>query len=61
MLYLDRRVEENIVITLPSGEVIKVKVCEIRRYPDTGKVRSVRLGVDASPAVKVLRKELVTR
>ena len=50
MLVLSRRPEEALVI----GEGITVRVLEI-------KGRTVRLGIDAPPEVRIQRREIVVR
>lgn len=55
MLVLGRRIGQGIVITLPSGHEIRVKV--------VGKDRSrglIHLGFEAAPDVRILRAELLT-
>ena len=55
MLILRRNERERIVITLPDGEEITVTVVEIRV---SGFARSVRLGFEAPPSVRVDREEV---
>ncbi len=52
MLVLSRRAEEALVLVLPDGTRLEVKVLELGR-------RQVRLGVEAPRRVAVWRKELL--
>ena len=52
MLVLSRKVDEVIVFTLPTGEIIKIVVTSI----DRGKVR---LGFIAPQHVRIVRSELL--
>lgn len=54
MLVLSRRPGESIVITLPSGEVIRVTVVQIDRD-------KMRLSIDAPVDVRIMREELLPR
>lgn len=51
MLQLTRKLNEQIVIETPSGEVIVVEVCHMRR-------NQVRVGIDASRDAKIYRREI---
>ncbi len=52
MLVLSRRRDERIYATLKTGETIVVTVCHIAGD-------SVKLGIEAPPAVRILREELL--
>lgn len=52
MLILKRKLGEAIIITTESGEKIEIKVSEI----SDGRVK---LGLDASKSISILRKEVV--
>lgn len=54
MLVLSRKRQESIVITLETGDVIRVVVIGIRGD-------KVRLGIEAPQEVAVLRSELLPR
>lgn len=54
MLVLSRRAEESIEIRCPGGEVVRLKVCEVRGL-------KVRLGFEASEAVRIMRTEVARR
>jgi carbon storage regulator CsrA len=54
VLVLSRKKNEDIVITIPDGRVITIKVVDI-----VGD--KVRLGVTAAPDVSVMRRELLTQ
>jgi len=51
MLVLSRRKDERIVMILSSGETIVATVCDIAGG-------SVKLGIDAPPAVGIWREEI---
>ena len=55
MLVLTRRVNESVVITLPDGRVVKVKVCEIRRGPEPDRCR---IGIECDRSIIVDRAEV---
>jgi len=52
MLILTRRPGETLIITLPTGEQIKVTVLGI-------KGNQVRIGTDAPEAISIVREELL--
>jgi len=52
MLVLGRREGERIVCELPDGSRIWVRIDRI-------KAGSVRVGIEAPPAVRILREELI--
>lgn len=52
MLVLSRKKNESIILTLPSGDTIRVSVVDLYH----GKVR---LGFEASKEVKIFREELL--
>jgi carbon storage regulator CsrA len=54
MLIFSRRTGETTLAIAPGGECIKVTILDIRR-------NQVRIGVDASDSVLILRGELLTR
>jgi len=51
MLVLTRKEDERIVLTLNTGETIVVTVCDIAG-------NSVKLGIEAPPAVGIWREEI---
>lgn len=51
MLVLSRRKDERIYATLKTGETVVVTVCDIAG-------NSVKLGIDAPPAVGIWREEI---
>jgi carbon storage regulator CsrA len=53
MLALSRRVGESIVIELPGGDVVIVKVVSV------GGGKTVRLGFDAPDDVEIMRAEVL--
>ena len=55
MLVLTRHINESIVITLPDGRVVKVKVCEIRRGAEPDRCR---IGIDCDRDIPVDRAEV---
>lgn len=54
MLCLSRRIGEEIVLTLPDGSLVYVRVLDIGS-------RNVRLGIEAEPSVLIVRGELMKR
>jgi len=56
MLVLQRRPGQRVRLTLPDGSVVWISVAEVRSWSSG----TVLLGIDAPPAVKVLREELIT-
>lgn len=54
MLVLSRKKFESLTITLPSGDVIVVKLCEMRPG-------SCRIGIDAPQSIKITRTELLEK
>lgn len=54
MLSLSRKKDESIIFFLPNGKLITVKVYEIRRD-------KVRISIDASSNIKILRNEVYNR
>lgn len=51
MLVLTRRKRESLIVTLPSGEIMTLTICDLRSD-------KVKLGVEAPDEVKVQREEL---
>ncbi len=51
MLVLARKSNESIVITTPEGEIIEVYVLRVG-------ARNVKLGIQASAATRIVRREL---
>jgi len=54
MLILTRRPGESLIIELPTGEQIQVKVLEV-------KGNQVRIGTDAPDDIAIVREELLDR
>jgi len=54
MLILTRRPGETLIIELPTGEQIQVKVLEV-------KGNQVRIGTDAPDDIAIVREELLER
>jgi len=54
MLILTRRPGETLIIELPTGEQIQVKVLEV-------KGNQVRIGTDAPDDIAIVREELLDR
>ena len=54
MLILTRRPGESLIIELPTGEQIQVKVLEV-------KGNQVRIGTDAPDDIAIVREELLER
>ena len=55
MLVLKRQTEQGIVMVLPDGEKITVRV--IDRNGRAGRVTTVRLAIDAPAGVEIFRQE----
>lgn len=51
MLVLKRRTQERVIITLPDGRRITVKLCEVDR-------NYARLGFDAPTDIRIDREEI---
>jgi carbon storage regulator CsrA len=55
MLVLTRHINESIVITLPDGRLVNIKVCEIRRGPEPDRCR---IGIECDRSIVVDRAEV---
>jgi carbon storage regulator CsrA len=53
MLVLSRKHNESLILTLPTGEIVKITVMRPLGYS-----HQVRLAFDAPPSVRIWRSEL---